>query len=85
MHHAIVLLAVYTECHTINKKLEVRFELSFIILMCINKLKLGLRTFGKDYGSVLNVDENDFFFSQIRKFRPYKDSDSGDWKRSLKN
>ena len=68
MHHAIVLLAVYmyTECHTINKKLEkrveVRFEVSFTTFMYIYKLKLRLGTFGKDYGSALNVDQNDFFF-----------------------
>ena len=43
------------------KKVEVRFEVYSITLNYIYKLKLGLGTFGKDYGSVLNVDQKDFF------------------------
>ena len=65
--------------------MEVRFEVYSITFNYIYKLKLGLGTFGKDYGSVLNVDQKDFFFSIIIRSLGYKDSNSGYWKRSLKN
>ena len=50
--------------------MEVRFEVYSVTLNYIYKLKLGLGTFGKDYGSVLNVDQKDFFLlNYCKEFR----------------